>query len=145
MCHLLSCCLLAALSFDVYCLRGPLNYSSDSLHAWLPKACGWYLVTYLNHTPMFDWCVVGWGSKYKRHKDTCLKEIGLHLQISSTTSHSMMITIERTCVYNEGINKHILPITITESKEVQASIWSLLTFHHRFANPTQIWRCKSVQ
>ena len=28
---------------------------------------------FLNQTPIFDWCVVQWGSKNKHHKDTCLK------------------------------------------------------------------------
>ena len=41
-----------------------------------------YSITFLNRTPMFDCCVVWWGSKNKNHKkDTCLKEIGLHFQI----------------------------------------------------------------
>ena len=45
-------------------------------------------------------------------KDTCLKEIGLHLQISITTLHSIVNTIGRTDVFSEEINKHALPITI---------------------------------
>lgn len=31
------------------------------------KVCGPDLVTYLNQTPVFDWCVVRYGSKNRRH------------------------------------------------------------------------------
>ena len=38
------------------------------------------LITYLNWTPIFEWCVVRCGSKNGYQKDMCLKEIGLHAQ-----------------------------------------------------------------
>lgn len=36
-----------------------------------------------------------------------------------TTSHSIVSTIGRTSVFNEGNNKHTLPSTISELGEVQ--------------------------
>ena len=39
---------------------------------------GPYLVTHLNHTPIFEWCVVRCESKIGYQKDICLKEIQLH-------------------------------------------------------------------
>jgi hypothetical protein len=50
-----------------------------------------------------------------------------------------------TCVFNQGINMHTLPITSTNPWKVQFSIWFWLMCHHRFANATQVWRCKSDQ
>ena len=41
-----------------------------------------------------------WGSQNKHHKDTCFKEIRLHLQILSTTPHSTAYTIGRTFIVN---------------------------------------------
>ena len=46
----------------------------------------------------------------------CLKEIGLHLQISIIILHSIVNTFESTYVSNEEINKHALPITVTKIK-----------------------------
>lgn len=45
-------------------------------------------------------CFIGvwWGSHNKHHEDTCSKEIEVSLQISSTTSYSIMYAIGRTCV-----------------------------------------------
>jgi len=47
---------------------------------------------FLNRTPRFDWYVVWRGSKNKLHKDTCLKEIVLRLQILIMTLHSIVNT-----------------------------------------------------
>ena len=89
-----------------------------------------------------------WGSKSKHHKDTCLKEIGLHLQILVTTPHSIVNTIGsslgRTHVSSEGINKHALPMTITKSGEVWFLIWFLQMFRCRFGNATQTLRCLNL-
>ena len=41
----------------------------------LNKVCGCYLVTFLNQTAIFDWCVVRWGSRNNHHKDTCFKRV----------------------------------------------------------------------
>ena len=37
-------------------------------------------VSYLNCTPIFEWCVVRVGSKNEHHKDMSIKQIGLHAQ-----------------------------------------------------------------
>ena len=79
-------------------------------------------VTFAHQTPTFDWCVVRWGSKNRHHKDACLKEIGIHFQISLTTPHAVVNMIGRTHVFNQGINNHAFPITITKSGEVQFSV-----------------------
>ena len=78
-----------------------------------------YSVNFLNWRPIFDWCVVRWASKNKHHKHTCSKEIGLHLQILLSIPHSIVNTLERTYVFNLGINRRALLITITKSGEVQ--------------------------
>jgi hypothetical protein len=44
--------------------------------------------------------------RIKDHKDTCLHEIGIRLQVLLTTSTSIMNTIARTHVFNQGIDKH---------------------------------------
>ena len=86
--------------------------------------------------PIFDWCVVWWGSKNKHHKDTCSKGVGLHIQNLLTIPHSTLNTIGRTYVLIPKTNNLTLPWTITRSKEVQISIrFSLLllssTIHRR--------------
>ena len=58
---------------------------------------------------------LGEDQNKKHHKDTYLKEIGLRSQISSTTQHPKMNTIGRVYVFNEEINKHVLPIASTNS------------------------------
>jgi hypothetical protein len=47
---------------------------------WRFKVWGCALVTFLSWILVFDWCVVGWESKNKHHKCTCLEDIGLHLR-----------------------------------------------------------------
>ena len=62
-----------------YCIWA--NLSSIQYKNLTPyKVCG-YLLPFLNHILLFEWYVVWWGLKSKRLKDTCLKEIGLCLQI----------------------------------------------------------------
>ena len=41
------------------------------------KVCGRHSIKFFNRTPIFDWCVVRWGSRNKQHKGTCSKGIGL--------------------------------------------------------------------
>ena len=94
-------------------------------------------------TPIFDWYVAQQGSKKKHHKNICWKEIELHLRICLTTLHSIMNTIERTCVFNQGINKCALSITITKSREVQFPIQFLLKLYHRFTSATRVLIYKS--
>jgi hypothetical protein len=87
--------------------------------------CVCVLFGYFNfhiQTLIFDWCVVQWRSKNKHHKDTRLKEIGLHLQLLLITPHSIGNTTERTHVLGEEINIHQLPISITKSTEARSSI-----------------------
>ena len=57
---------------------------------------------------------LGEDQKSNTHKDTCLKEIPLHLQITLTTTHSIINTIEETCVSSQVINKHALMIPVIE-------------------------------
>lgn len=45
------------------------------------KVCRHYSATFLNWTHTFHWCMVKQGSETKQHRDTCLKEIRLRLQI----------------------------------------------------------------
>ena len=52
------------------------------------KVCRCYLVPFLNLTPILIGCVVRWGSKNGNREDTCLKAIGLCLQIVLTIPHS---------------------------------------------------------
>ena len=91
----------------------------SSVAKWT-KVCECYLVTVLNWTPIFESCAIRTGSKNKHHKDTCLKEIDLHV-ISNSTLNSGH-NCRRTHVFSKGIKKHALPITITKSGEVRFSI-----------------------
>ena len=77
------------------------------------------MACFLNRTPRFHCYVVWRGSKSKHHKDTCLNEIGQCLQILITTLHSIMNTIGRTYLSNQGIHTHALLITITKSRKVR--------------------------
>ena len=54
----------------------------------------------------------------KYHKDTCLKEIKLRLQIFLTTLLSVLSTIGMTDVSSLIITKPTLPITTIKSKKV---------------------------
>jgi hypothetical protein len=86
---------------------------------WVVKEGGCYLVTFPHQTFIFDWCMVHWWSKNKHHKNTYLKEIRLHLQILLTTPHSIVYITRRTYIFNQGINKCALPMTITKSEKVK--------------------------
>ena len=75
------------------------SFGLSSVISHPSKVCGCYSVTFLNWTPVFHWCVVRCGSKNKHYKDgTCLKEIGICLQILLPNSHLIVNTIGRTCV-----------------------------------------------
>ena len=39
-----------------------------------------YSVTFLNRTPIFEWCVIVCSSKKGYQNDMCLKDIQLHAQ-----------------------------------------------------------------
>ena len=97
---------------------------------------------FLNRVPKFDWYVVSRGSKSKHRNDTCLKEIGLRLQILKITLHSIMNTSRRIYVCSQETNKHALLITTIKSREIRFSIQISNTFHHRFASATQTLLCK---
>ena len=70
------------LSPHIVC-KFPLSWPWPCCSVVNPKRILRYVdsVTSLNRTPIFDWCVVHWGPKNKRHKDTCSKETGVRLQI----------------------------------------------------------------
>jgi hypothetical protein len=44
-------------------------------------------IVFLNWASILDQCVVQGGSKNKYHTYTCLKKIGLYLQMALTTPH----------------------------------------------------------
>lgn len=56
----------------------------------------------------------GEDQRAKHHKNTYLKEIGLHFSNSNTYSTLKMNTIDKTYVPNQEINKHAVPITMTK-------------------------------
>ena len=57
------------LSLDsILVCNNPLELSCRGFLILKSKACRCYLVTSLNRTPMFDWCVLRWGSNNKHHK-----------------------------------------------------------------------------
>ena len=62
------------------CTRPLRRVMDKCCHAIGCKVCGCYLVTFLTQAPVFD-CFDSGGSKNKHHESTCLKEMGLHLQI----------------------------------------------------------------
>ena len=103
------------------------------------KVCGCYPVTFLDRTPLLDWCVVRSGSKNKHQKDTCLQEVVKYYY------DIIVNTIGRTYVFIQGTNKPALSLTITKLKEVWFSIlfWWCFIAHlltqHKFCcvNPTQ--------
>jgi hypothetical protein len=74
---------------------------------------------FLNQTSTFGWCVLRLEPKNIHHKDTCSKEIGLHLLILTTVPHSTIHTIGRTYIFRWRINKHALLITTTKLEEVR--------------------------
>ena len=65
------------------------------------------------------------------------------LKSVSTTSHSIMNTLEKTYAFKYWINKHGLPITTTKSKEVRHSKrvfrWRFIA-DHLIIIQTQFWR-----
>ena len=77
-----------------------------------------YLIMFLDWTHIFEWCVVQRGSKSEHHNNACLKEIGLHFQVLVNTPQSTVNTVGRTYVLDTSINKHPLPITITNAWEI---------------------------
>ena len=74
------------------------------------------------------------------HRWVMLRETGLRLQPSISTLCSTVDAIERTpYIPIKKINKHTLPITVTESKQVRFST----QFQQKFANATRVSLCKS--
>ena len=61
---------------------------------------------------------------------------------SNYSTHLIVNTIRRTYVSNLEINKHVFPISITESREVRFSIQFLQMFHCRFANAGRVFVLK---
>ena len=72
------------------------------------KVCECDLDSFLSRTPIFDWCVVWWWSKRLSMGISCLKEVGLFLQIVLTALQPIVATIEKTYAHSIGINKHHL-------------------------------------
>ena len=99
----------------------------------------WFLL--LITTLVFEWYVVWWRSKCKHHKDTLLKEIGVRLRFL-TTLHSIVLTIGRTGIFNQGVNDCALSITTTKVREGPIFCWRFIYF---FANATQVLLCKPNQ
>ena len=75
----------------------------------------------------------------KHHKDTCWKEIGLHLHILITTIHLVVEQLGGSKYSIKESNKHALSINISKSGEGQFSIWFLQMFRRIFANVTQVF------
>lgn len=90
---------------------------------WVSKACGCYLVTFLDRTPIFVSCMV-FGEDKKRNvvkthkKETC-EEIGQHLHILLITPHSIMNTIKR----ESYVFTLIIPICVCGTKS-----WNMCYF-----------------
>ena len=89
------------------------------------------MARFLNQALILDSCVVQWGSKSKHHKDICLKEIGLCLEILITTLHLIKFLFRRTYVSILEINKHALLIIITKSRDVRFLVRFFLQMFHR--------------
>ena len=105
-----------------YSMRNGLVGKSERLRPIYLKICGCYSMTFLNWTRLYNWYMVWWESKDKHHKNTCLIEIKLCLQIQLTSSHSTMNKLGRTYVTNKRINKHALLIITTNSRNDQFQI-----------------------
>ena len=69
------------------CIRYPvrINVSFVSTLVYKPcrKVCACYSITFLNPTPVFDWCALRFRSKNKDHKNTCFRKIELCLLFKS--------------------------------------------------------------
>ena len=65
------------------------------------EVCGCHSVTFLIGHLYLIGVRLGETKKNINHKDTCLKEIGICLQISLTTPHSTMITIGKICAFGQ--------------------------------------------
>ena len=66
------------------------------------------LVTYLNWTPTFEWCMVWCGSKNGYQEDMCLKEFGPHAQNMITILDSIIHIIRAPISsFNEHENFHL--------------------------------------
>ena len=60
------------------------------------------LVPSLNRTPIFEWCVVKCGYKNEYQKDSCLKEIVLGANITTTLAHTNSYWVHsRLCMIGE--------------------------------------------
>lgn len=61
---------------------------------------------FFESTPVFEWCVVGCGSKNKHPKDTCYKR-GLYLQYQFTTLHSLVAAQWKWPMYSFKVSTHM--------------------------------------
>ena len=98
--------------------------------------CGWVLfglLFLLGHLYLIDGCgLVGEDQRTTHcrlnsllqnwHFYTCFKEIGVILFNLLTIVHSIGNTIGSSYVVSYGINKHVLPMTITKARYVHFSI-----------------------
>ena len=107
------------------------------------ERCLWVLnwLSFLTRPLYLDWYVVYWGLRNTHKNYTCLEEIGLRIQISVTTLHSIT---GKTYISSLEINKHALPIIIYESSEVRFSIQFLQMFHCRFAKCNTSFCCANL-
>ena len=135
--------------------NGMYEGSHGDYECFLCKVCGWGYSSLLSN---YVWvckllvfligllCFIGmWfgeDQKSKHHKDTCLKEIVLHCQILTTPLQSIVYIFGMTYVFNQGINKHALPITIYVWRDTQCSIQFLHMFHCTLANATWVLSCE---
>ena len=85
-------------------------------------------VTYLKWTPIIEWCVVWCESKNRSQKDTCSKEIGLHVQNMRIILGLIVIWLGgSTWPLNENENLHFDIInkkSIWAPKLAMAMIWN---------------------
>ena len=79
-------------------------------------------VTFVDRTPIFDWCVVRRGSKNKHHEDTCSEEIGLRLHIfinsyfTFSSRHDwedlcVQLTYQQTCTFDNQVAAMVMLLT----------------------------------
>ena len=70
-------------------------------------------ITYLYHTPIFEWYVVRYGSKNGYQKDMCSKYNGLHSQNVETNLGSIVNIIGKGDLHDHLINMRVFTLIMS--------------------------------
>ena len=118
---------------------------TSTLIQW-SKVCRCYSSIFLDQTPMFERCVVRYGSKNTHHKNMCLKEITLRLQmLLKFSKFYRQHNWEDICIHLRNQHTCTFIITTLTNKgrpKFQSNFWKILIMH--LLTKYKVWEAKLI-